>query len=176
MDKLKMHTEDLADSNFKILLGMFPNAITETIDENGKVVRAIDADVLRQEVSGKVIEGKEERYQFNWPEKKKAIVLTNAPITDTLRLQREKCIGFDGKEGDINSENIYIEGDNLDAIKLLQETYLGKIDTIYIDPPYNTGSDVFVYDDDRTMSSDDFSNISRQYDENGNMLYDMRPK
>lgn len=160
MDKLKMQTENFADRNYKILLSLFPNAITETIDENGKVIRAIDVDTLRQEISGMVVEGKEERYQFNWPEKKKAISLTNAPITDTLRLQREKSIGRNGKEGDIDSENIYIEGDNLDAIKLLQETYLGKIDIIYIDPPYNTGSDVFVYDDDRTMSSDDFSKVS----------------
>lgn len=179
MDKLKMHTSNLADENFKKLAAMFPNAVTETItgyEENGKPIieRAIDADVLRQEISAQVVEGVQERYQFTWPDKKKSVVFANAPIAKTLRLDREKSVGRDGEEGSIDSENIYIEGDNLDALKLLQETYLGKVKMIYIDPPYNTGSDAFVYDDDSSISEEEFSEISGQRDENGNMLFNMR--
>ena len=147
MEKLKMQTVNMADENFKKLVALFPNAVTETINEEGEVVRAIDADVLRQEISAQVVEGKEERYQFTWPDKKKAIVIANTPISSTLRLDRDKSVGRDGTPGEIDSENIYIEGDNLDALKLLRETYLGKVKMIYIDPPYNTGND-FVYDDD----------------------------
>ncbi len=169
MDKLKMHTEDIADKNFDILSKMFPNAVTETIDENGEVVRTIDADVLRQEISGKVIEGKEERYQFSWPDKRKAILKANSPSNRTLRLEREKSVGKNGTIGDIDSENVYIEGDNLDALKLLRETYLGKIKLIYIDPPYNTGND-FVYNDYFAQSSNDYLSNSGQFDENGNRL------
>ena len=141
MDKLKMHTPNKADENFAKLAAMFPNAVTETIDENGEVVRAIDKDVLMQEISCKVVDGKEERYQFTWPDKKKSVLLANAPIAKTLRPCREESVDFD------NTENLYIEGDNLEVLKLLQETYLGKIKMIYIDPPYNTGND-FVYTDD----------------------------
>lgn len=137
-------------------------------------MRAIDADVLRQEISATVVEGPQERYQFTWPDKKKSVVLANQPIAKTLRLDREKSVGRDGTPGSIDTENIYIEGDNLDALKLLQETYLGKVKMIYIDPPYNTGSDAFVYDDDRSISGDEFSERSGQYDEDGNMLFDMR--
>lgn len=174
MDKLKMHTPDLAEENFHKLAELFPNAVTETVDEGGHVVRAIDADVLRQEISAQVVEGPQERYQFTWPDKRKSVVLANAPIAKTLRLDCSKSVGRDGTPGGIDSENIYIEGDNLDALKLLQETYLGKVKMIYIDPPYNTGSDAFVYDDDRSISADEFSERSGQYDENGNMLFDMR--
>ena len=174
MDKLKMHTPDLADENFAKLAALFPNAVTETINENGEVVRAIDADVLRQEISATVVEGAQERYQFTWPDKKKSVVLANQPIAKTLRLSREKSVGRDGTPGSIDTENIYIEGDNLDALKLLQETYLGKVKMIYIDPPYNTGSDAFLYDDTYFESSNDFSSISGQYDEDGNWLFDMR--
>jgi adenine-specific DNA-methyltransferase len=152
MEKLKMHTPDLAEENFRKLAAMFPNAVTETINEDGEVVRAIDADVLRQEISAVVVEGAQERYQFTWPDKKKSVVLANQPIAKTLRLDREKSVGRDGTPGSIDTENIYIEGDNLDALKLLQETYLGKVKLIYIDPPYNTGSDAFVYDDDFTVT------------------------
>ncbi|MBR3623086.1 MAG: site-specific DNA-methyltransferase, partial [Selenomonadaceae bacterium] len=148
MDNLKMHTKNLTDENYQKLAALFPNAVTETINENGEVVRAIDADVLRQEISAEVVEGAKERYQFTWPDKKKSVVLANAPIAKTLRLDREKSVGRDGNVGSVDTENIYIEGDNLDALKLLQETYLGKVKMIYIDPPYNTGSDAFVYDDD----------------------------
>ncbi|MBR2215161.1 MAG: hypothetical protein IJ849_05325 [Selenomonadaceae bacterium] len=133
MDKLKMHTPDLTEENFKKLAALFPNAVTETINAAGEVVRAIDADVLRQEISAEVVEGSKERYQFTWPDKKKSVVLANAPIAKTLRLDREKSVGRDGTPGNIDTENIYIEGDNLDALKLLQETYLGKVKMIYID-------------------------------------------
>ena len=170
MDKLKMRTPDLADENFKKLSTMFPNAITETINENGEVVRAIDVDILQQEISGTIIAGGgKERYQFTWPDKKKSVVLANQPINKTLRLDREKSVGRDGTPGSIDTENIYIEGDNLDALKLLQETYLGKVKMIYIDPPYNTGND-FIYEDDFSQSAYDYLDNSGQSDEEGNRL------
>lgn len=153
MDKLKMQTTNKANENFKKLAAMFPNAITETIDETtGEVVRAIDKDVLMQEISTKVVEGNEERYQFTWPDKKKSVLLANAPINKTLRPCREESVDFD------NTENLYIEGDNLEVLKLLQETYLGKIKMIYIDPPYNTGND-FVYEDDFAQSTEEYLEI-----------------
>ena len=163
MDKLKMHTPNKADENFKKLVDMFPNAVTETIDENGEVVRAIDKDVLMQEINTKVVDGKEERYQFTWPDKKKSVLLANAPINKTLRPCREESVDFD------NTENLYIEGDNLEVLKLLQETYLGKIKMIYIDPPYNTGND-FVYEDDFRIESGVWSVKSGDYDDEGNRL------
>ena len=169
MERLKMHTPDLADENFAKLAALFPNAVTETKDENGNVVRAIDADVLRQEISATVVEGSQERYQFTWPDKKKSVVLANQPIAKTLRLDREKSVGRDGTSGSIDTENIYIEGDNLDALKLLQETYLGKVKMIYIDPPYNTGND-FIYEDDFSQDTDEYLGNSGQFDEEGNRL------
>ena len=169
MERLKMHTPNLADENFAKLAALFPNAVTETKDENGNVVRAIDADVLRQEISATVVEGSQERYQFTWPDKKKSVVLANQPIAKTLRLDREKSVGRDGTPGSIDTENIYIEGDNLDALKLLQETYLGKVKMIYIDPPYNTGND-FIYEDDFSQSADEYLGNSGQFDEEGNRL------
>ena len=170
MDKLKMHTPNLADENFKKLSAMFPNAVTETINEKGEVVRAIDADVLQQEISGTIIAGGgKERYQFTWPDKKKSVVLANQPINKTLRLDREKSVGRDGTPGNIDTENIYIEGDNLEALKLLRETYLGKVKMIYIDPPYNTGND-FIYEDDFSQSADEYLGNSGQTDEEGNRL------
>lgn len=144
MDKLKMHTPDLAEENYKKLATLFPDAVTETKDENGNTVRAIDKDVLMQEINAKVVDDGQERYQFTWPDKRKAVVLANAPIAKTLRFEKDKSMGRDGTPGGTDSENIYIEGDNLDALKLLQETYLGKVKMIYIDPPYNTGND-FIY-------------------------------
>ena len=169
MDKLKMHTPNLADENFKKLAALFPNAVTETMGDDGKAVRAIDADVLRQEISATVVEGSHERYQFTWPDKKKSVVLANQPIAKTLRLDRAKSVGRDGTPGNIDTDNIYIEGDNLDALKLLQETYLGKIKMIYIDPPYNTGND-FIYNDEFKVDSDDWSQMSGDYDDNGNRM------
>ncbi len=167
-DKLKMHTPNKADENFKKLAALFPNAVTETIDEFGEVVRAIDKDILMQEISTTVVEGKEERYQFTWPDKKKSILLANAPINKTLRPCREESVNFD------STENLYIEGDNLEVLKLLQETYLGKVKLIYIDPPYNTGNDSFVYDDSFQQTEKGFSIQSGQYDESGNLLFDIR--
>lgn len=164
MDKLKMHTPNKADYNFKRLAELFPNALTEAIDETtGEVVRAIDKDVLMQEINTTVVDGKEERYQFTWPDKKKSILLANSPISKTLRPCREESVDFD------NTENLYIEGDNLDVLKLLQETYLGKIKMIYIDPPYNTGND-FVYNDDFAENADEYLDRSGQFDEEGNRL------
>lgn len=163
MDKLKMHTPNRADDNFKKLVALFPNAVTETINENGEVVRAIDKDVLMQEISCTVVDGKEQRYQFTWPDKKKSLLLANAPISKTLRPCREESADFD------NTENLYIEGDNLEVLKLLQETYLGKIKMIYIDPPYNTGND-FVYEDDFAQSTDEYLENSGQFDDMGNRL------
>lgn len=159
-----MHTPNKADENFEKLAQMFPNAVTETIDEvTGEVVRAIDKDVLMQEINTHVVEGREERYQFTWPDKKKSILLANAPINKTLRPCREESVDFD------NTENLYIEGDNLEVLKLLQETYLGKIKMIYIDPPYNTGND-FVYEDNFAQSTDEYMENSGQFDEEGNRL------
>lgn len=164
MDKMKMHTPNKADENFEKLAQMFPNAVTETIDKTtGEVVRAIDKDVLMQEINTHVVEGREERYQFTWPDKKKSILLANAPISKTLRPCREESVDFD------NTENLYIEGDNLEVLKLLQETYLGKIKMIYIDPPYNTGND-FVYEDNFAQSTDEYMENSGQFDEEGNRL------
>lgn len=163
MDKLKMQTVNKADENFKKLAALFPNAVTETINENGEVVRAIDKDVLMQEISCTVVDGREERYQFTWPDKKKSVLLANAPINKTLRPCREESVDFD------TTENLYIEGDNLEVLKLLQETYLGKVKMIYIDPPYNTGND-FVYEDDFAQSMDEYLANSGQYDEDGNRM------
>ena len=174
MDKLKMHTPDLADDNYAKLAALFPNAITETItgyNEDGSPIieRAVDADILRQEIAATVVEGTQERYQFTWPDKKKSVILANQPIAKTLRLDREKSVGRDGTSGSINTENIYIEGDNLDVLKLLQETYLGKVKMIYIDPPYNTGND-YIYDDDYSLETEEYLDNSGQFDEDGNRL------
>lgn len=181
MDKLKMQTVNKADENFKKLAAMFPNAVTETIDKTGEVVRAIDKDILMQEISCKVVDGKEERYQFTWPDKKKSVLLANAPINKTLRPVRDDetiPTGADSEgkpycsSGSVdfdNTENLYIEGDNLEVLKLLQETYLGKIKMIYIDPPYNTGND-FVYEDDFVQSTDEYLENSGQFDDAGNRL------
>ena len=169
MDKLKMHTPNRADENYRKLAELFPNAVTETINENGEVVRAIDKDVLMQEISCTVVDGNEERYQFTWPDKRKSVLLANAPIAKTLRPCREESVGKDGTPGGFDSENLYIEGDNLEVLKLLQETYLGKIKMIYIDPPYNTGND-FVYEDDFAQSTEEYMANSGQFDEEGKRL------
>jgi adenine-specific DNA-methyltransferase len=163
MDKLKMQTPNLADANFAVLAALFPNAVTETVDENGAVVRAIDKDVLEQEINAHVVEGREERYQFTWPDRKKSILLANAPIAAALRPCREESVDFD------TTENLYIEGDNLDVLKLLRETYLNRVKMIYIDPPYNTSND-FIYEDDFTEDVDSFLGRDGQYDEQGNRL------
>lgn len=170
MDKMKMESKNLADENFQKLAALFPNAVTETKDKEGKTVRAIDKDMLMQEINTAVVDGRQERYQFTWPDKKEAILLANQPTTKTLRLDRKKSVSRDCTPGgDIDSENIYIEGDNLDALKILRETYLGKVKMIYIDPPYNTGND-FIYEDDFSQSIEDYARNSGQQDEEGNRL------
>lgn len=168
MDTLKMHSLDGVQRNIELIGKLFPNAITE-VKRDGKVEHAIDFDVLRQELSDSIVEGREERYQFTWPDKKKAMLAANAPITATLRPVVADSVGKDGTPGGFDSENLYIEGDNLEVLKLLQETYLGKVKMIYIDPPYNTGND-FVYEDDFAQSTEDYMGNSGQYDEEGNRL------
>ena len=163
MDKLKMHSINKVDENIEKIGKLFPNCVTERKNEKDEVEYAIDFDMLKQELSSVVVEGNEERYQFTWPDKKKSILLANAPIAKTLRPCREDSVDFD------NTENLYIEGDNLDVLKLLQETYLGKIKMIYIDPPYNTGND-FVYNDDFAESTDEYLANSGQFDDEGNRL------
>lgn len=158
-----MQTRNQAEDKFKKLQELFPNAVTEVINENGEIEKAIDKDVLMQEISSKVVEGREERYQFTWPDKKQAILAANAPISKTLRPCRDESKNFD------TTENLYIEGDNLEVLKLLQETYLGKIKMIYIDPPYNTGND-FVYNDDFKQTTDEYLEDSGQFDDEGNRL------
>ncbi len=138
MRKLKMHSPDLTDDNIAKIRNLFPGCVSETKDENGKLRLAIDFDQLRQELSDEIVEGPQERYRLDWPGKREALLADNTPISKTLRPCREESVGFD------TTKNLLIEGDNLDALKLLQETYLGKVKMIYIDPPYNTGND-FIY-------------------------------
>ncbi len=163
MEKLKLQTHNIVDENIKRIAELFPNCLTERLDENGKPEAAIDFDQLRQELSKDIVEGPEERYQFTWPDKRNAIRLANAPTTDTLRPCREESVDFD------NTQNLYIEGDNLEVLKLLRENYLGKVKMIYIDPPYNTGND-FVYNDDFAQTTGDYIHNSGQEDEEGNRL------
>lgn len=164
MEQLKMHTTDGVNANLERIAALFPNCVTETTDELGNVRLAVDYDKLKVEL-GEVVEGPEERYQFTWPGKREAIRLANAPTNCTLRPVREDSVDFD------NTQNLYIEGDNLEVLKLLRETYLGKVKMIYIDPPYNTGND-FVYEDNFAESSADYKGKSGMFDENGNMLLD----
>jgi len=163
MDKLKMHSPNLVDVNIEKISVLFPNCITETKDENGELKKAIDFDLLKQELSQVIVEGEQERYRLDWVGKKEAILTANAPIAKTLRPCREESVNFD------TTENLFIEGDNLEALKLLQENYLGKVKMIYIDPPYNTGND-FIYEDDFAESTDAFFEKSNQVDEEGNRL------
>ena len=162
MEKLKMHSQNKVEENIEKIGQLFPNCITERKIGGGTEL-GIDFDILRQELSDEIVEGPEERYQFTWPDKKKSVLLANAPINKTLRPCREESVDFD------NTENLYIEGDNLEVLKLLQETYLGKIKMIYIDPPYNTGND-FVYADDFSQSTDKYLENSGQFDDEGNRL------
>lgn len=165
MEKLKMHTQDVADANIEKIGQMFPNCLTERINESGKPEMAIDFDILKQELSKEIVEGNQERYQFTWPGKREAMRLANTPSNMTLRPDRESSVDFD------NTENLYIEGDNLEVLKLLRENYLGKVKMIYIDPPYNTGND-FVYEDDFSETTGEFRDKSGMFDESGNMLLD----
>uniref|UniRef100_UPI00260F9D35 site-specific DNA-methyltransferase n=1 Tax=uncultured Acinetobacter sp. TaxID=165433 RepID=UPI00260F9D35 len=162
-DQLKMHSPNLVDSNIEKIAALFPNCITETKDENGELKKAVDFDLLKQELSQVLVEGEQERYRLDWVGKKEAILTANAPIAKTLRPCREESVNFD------KTENLFIEGDNLEALKLLQENYLGKVKMIYIDPPYNTGND-FIYEDDFAESTNVFFERSNQVDEEGNRL------
>lgn len=168
METLKMHSLNGVQRNIELIGKLFPNAITE-VKRSGKVEHAIDFDVLRQELSDSIVEGREERYQFTWPDKKKAMLAANAPITATLRPVVADSVGKDGTPGGFDSENLYIEGDNLEVLKLLQETYLGKVKMIYIDPPYNTGND-FVYNDEFGMRGEEWNATSGNYDDEGNQI------
>lgn len=169
MDKLKMHSVNKIEENIAAIGRLFPNCLTERMGENGEIETAIDFDALKQELSSAVVEGKTERYQFIWPDKRMAVLAANAPTAATLRPVVAESVGKDGTAGGFDSENLYIEGDNLDVLKLLQETYLGKIRLIYIDPPYNTGGD-FVYNDDFEKESKAYLANSGQYDDQGNQL------
>lgn len=162
-NKLKMHSPNLTQENIARIRELFPNCVTEASGENGKVNLAVDFDLLRQELSESIVEGPQERYRLDWPGKREALLTANAPIAKTLRPCREESVDFD------TTKNLYIEGDNLDALKLLQETYLGKVKMIYIDPPYNTGND-FIYEDDFAENTDEFLRRSNQKDDNGNRL------
>ena len=163
MEKLNMQTTNIVDENIKRIGELFPNCLTERLNDEGKQEVAIDFDQLRQELSKDIVEGPEERYQFTWPDKRNAIRLANAPTTDTLRPCRKESVDFD------NTQNLYIEGDNLQVLKLLRENYLGKVKMIYIDPPYNTGND-FVYNDDFSQSAGEYMHNSGQEDEEGKRL------
>lgn len=162
MDKLNMKTENITQENVEKIRGLFPNAVTE-VKKDGNVTLAVDFDILKQELSESLIEAGQERYQMTWPDKRKSVLLANSAITATLRPCKDESVDFD------NTKNLYIEGDNLDVLKLLRETYLGKVKMIYIDPPYNTGND-FVYEDDFTTESGVWREKSGDYDEQGNRL------
>ena len=163
MDKLKLHTPDFTAANIEKLAALFPGCVTEAWDEKGVLTRAIDFDQLRQELSDHIVEGPRERYHLDWPGKREALLAANAPIAKTLRPCRKESVDFD------TTKNLFIEGDNLDALKLLQETYLGKVKVIYIDPPYNTGND-FIYEDDYAVDSDTYKFRSNQKDDAGNRM------
>ncbi len=163
MSDLKMHTANLVAKNIEKLTALFPNCITETRNEQGDIIKGVDFDLLRQELSEVLVEGEQERYTLNWVGKKESILAANAPIAKTLRPCREESVNFDA------TENLFIEGDNLDALKLLQENYLGKVKMIYIDPPYNTGT-AMIYKNNFAQSSKEFFIQSQQYDEDGNRL------
>src|ERR1700730_8616437 len=165
MDKHKLHTPDLTAANIEKLTALFPGCVVEALDEKtGMLTRSIDFDQLRQELSDHIVEGPRERYHLDWPGKREALLAANAPIAKTLRPCREESLDFD------TTKNLFIEGDNLDALKLLQETYLGKVKMIYIDPPYNTGND-FIYEDDFAEDSEAYFIRSNQKDEIGNRMF-----
>jgi adenine-specific DNA-methyltransferase len=163
MEKMKLHSPNLTQENIARIRDLFPGCVTEAQSDEGQLKLAVDFDQLRQELSESIVEGPQERYHLNWPGKREALLTANAPIAKTLRPCREESADFD------TTKNLFIEGDNLEALKLLQETYLGKVKMIYIDPPYNTGKD-FIYEDDFAENSDEFLKRSNQKDEEGNRL------
>ena len=158
-----MHTPDMTQDNIARIRELFPNCVTEAKDKDGNIVSAVDFDALRQELSNSIVEGERERYRLDWPGKKEAMLAANAPIAKTLRPCREESVDFD------TTQNLFIEGDNLDALKLLQESYLGKVKMIYIDPPYNTGND-FIYEDDFAENTGEYLERSNQKDERGRLV------
>ncbi len=163
MEKLQMQTPEAVKINLEKLKALFPNFVTEAKNPNGQLVQVFDFELFRQELSEQLVDGQQERYQINWPGKRESLLLANSPIFKTMRPLKDRSIGFD------STKNLFIEGDNLDALKLLQETYLGKVKLIYIDPPYNTGSDL-IYDDDFSMANDDYLKQSGQKDDLGGRL------
>lgn len=163
MEKLDLKTPNFTKENVEKIAELFPNCVTESKSESGKLGRSIDFDALRQELPDSIVEGSQERYSLNWPGKRASLVTANTPISKTLRPCRDESVDFD------NTKNIFIEGDNLDALKLLQETYLDKIKMIYIDPPYNTGND-FIYNDNFTVDKEEYDEASGQRDEEGARL------
>lgn len=165
MDKLKMMSRDVVGGNVQKIAALFPQCVTERLDKDSKPELAIDFDKLRAELSNEVLDEGEERYQFTWPDKRAASRLANERTTMTLRPDRASSVDFDA------TQNLYIEGDNLDVLKVLRETYLGKVKMIYIDPPYNTGNE-FVYNDDFAGSYVGFLESCKMYDENGNLQFD----
>lgn len=169
MNKLKMQSKSLVDENIEKISSLFPNCVSEGLDESGKLIKVVDFDLLKQELSNVVVEGNEERYVLNWAGKKASMLAANAPIAKTLRPAVKESVGKDGSPEKFDSENLYIEGDNLDVLKLLRETYLGKVKMIYIDPPYNTGND-FIYADDFKTDATEYLQNSSQKDEDGNRL------
>ncbi|MCI6474724.1 MAG: site-specific DNA-methyltransferase [Mucispirillum sp.] len=164
MDKIKLESSNIADENFEKLASLFPNVVTETI-VNDRVERAIDIEKLKQEINAHILSENEECYNFTWPDKRKSVVLANAPTRNTLRACKEESKDFD------NTENLYIEGDNLEVLKLLRNTYMGKVKMIYIDPPYNTGKD-FVYQDNFYINKEEYKEMSGQFDKEGNRLFE----
>ena len=161
--KLKMHTPDFAEENIAAIAKLFPGCVTEATDEDGSIRNAIDFDLLRQELSGHVVDGPQERYHLNWPGKREALLAANAPIAKTLRPCRDESVAFD------TTRNLFIEGDNLEALKLVLEAYVNMVDVVYIDPPYNRGADL-LYRDDYTLTGDDYLSLSQQEDDEGNRL------
>lgn len=171
MDKLKMQSRDVVGGNVEKIATLFPQCVTERIGKNGTAELAIDFDKLRAELSNDALDDGEERYQFTWPDKRAASRLANEPVNLTLRPCRKESVGKDGTPGDFTSENLYIEGDNLDVLKVLRETYLGRVKMIYIDPPYNTGND-FVYNDDFAQGKEGFEQTNGAFDAEGNQMHD----
>lgn len=165
MEKLKMQSRDVVGGNVEKIAALFPQCVTERLNKDGKPELAIDFDKLRAELSNEALDDGEERYQFTWPDKRAASRLANEPVNLTLRPCREESVDFD------TTENLYIEGDNLDVLKVLRETYLGRVKMIYIDPPYNTGND-FVYNDDFAQGKEDFEQNSGLFDAEGNQTLD----
>lgn len=164
MEKMKMSTPDLTDVNIEKIGALFPNIITETRNESGEIIKAVDFDLLKQALSKSLVEDENERYRLDWPGKKASLLKANTPITKTLRPCREESVNFD------TTENLYIEGDNFEVLKILQESYLGRIKMIYIDPPYNTGND-FIYRDNFSKNKDEYEQELGLTDEEGGKLF-----